>query len=496
MDYIIRKLKSNTSVANLLSHMKKNNVGMYIAGGALTSISVGKSNEIEDYDCYFDSKQSCVEAIRYMKELNPHVAFISDKSITYVMPDETKIQFVYYDFYATSKDIFSDFDFTINMAAYDCLLDEVFTHDNFWMHNSQRHLSINVGTKFPIITMLRLDKYKSKGYTSSRNEILKLTLTLTQLEINTWEDFAAQIGNSYGLNLADLTNTENEDFTIDKGVERIQSIVDGEEFSDTPLPMQQSYLHEPKVIDFIILDEPLEYVTVNGKKHYVDPYVASSKSDLMPLVQSGALKEIEVDKNTILVDKYYVLGNDGVSLGDVIKPSYFGNKIYTKKDLAYNHNGNIEVLVEVEYNEEDVNEVYNTHLVVKEYTIKNIICRKGDVHKWKDGEEEVKYVPQVRDMPSSSVSPKGWAFSEDESFQRGKIAQIADMRQDYIKEHVVITTSESGYAHKKVNGVILKGGGDIEAYELLLHLDNYNLCFGGSCSINNIGRFNAKIHTD
>lgn len=186
-EYIKHKLFQNSHLKHFINHMKIVGKKCYVAGGALTSIATGKHDQIEDYDIFFSDKFSCVEAIRYMKDENPHVAFVSDKAITYVMRDSSKIQFIYDEFYPTAQDIFKSFDFSVCMAAYDNILDTIITDENFWMHNSQKFLKFNTGTRFPIISSLRLDKYNKKGYKTSRNEVIKIGLTIAQLNLTTWK---------------------------------------------------------------------------------------------------------------------------------------------------------------------------------------------------------------------------------------------------------------------------------------------------------------------
>lgn len=182
--FIIDKIKLS-SVQPILSYMKDHG-GCYVAGGAISSLASGRHDEIEDYNLYFPSLEAAVEAIRYMKEDNPHVAFVSDKSITYVLKDGTKVQFVYTDFYPTAEDIFKHFDFYCVMGAYDCRDEQLYFHENFWLHNAQRYLGVNTGTLYPLISLLRINRYESKGYHTSRKEYLKLGLACAKLNITSY----------------------------------------------------------------------------------------------------------------------------------------------------------------------------------------------------------------------------------------------------------------------------------------------------------------------
>ena len=52
------------------------------------------------------------------------------------------------------------------------------------------------------------------------------------------------------------------------------------------------------------------------------------------------------------------------------------------------------------------------------------------------------------------------------------------------------------YAHTTFKGVILQGGEDITAMELLYFMDGWNLCFGGEISIKENGEFSGRYNTD
>lgn len=288
-EYMKHKLLQNSDINHLMTYMKKEGHKCYVAGGALTSIATGKHDQIEDYDCFFADVNSCVAAIRYMKDNNPHVGFVSDKAITYVMKDGTKIQFIYDDFYPTAEDIFKSFDFTVCMAAYDNMQECIVTHESFWMHNAQKYLKFNSGTKFPIISSLRVSKYNTKGYKTSRNEMIKIGLAIASLNLTSWEDAKKQLGNTYGFTLADFKDCEDTPFSIEDLIERIESTSDGE-----TMPMQDQYLYPHNAIDFLLLGEPIKYVTINGDKVFVDPETENCESGIETLIDDGLLEQVEV----------------------------------------------------------------------------------------------------------------------------------------------------------------------------------------------------------
>lgn len=467
--YIIDKLKSNISVAHLLTYMSENG-GCYVAGGAMTAIATGKHDQIEDYDIYFPSKEAAVSAIRYMKENNPHVAFVSDKSITYVMGDATKIQFVYYDFYPTADDIFKHFDFTVNMMAYDCRDDKLYTHEAFWMHNSQRFLSINTGTKFPIISQLRLDKYVKRGYKTSRNEMLKLALTIANLNITTWEQAKEQIGNTYGFTLADFKDCEGTEFSITSLIERIESTSDGE-----GMPMQDQYLYPHDAVDFVIEDKPIKYVIINNEEYYVNPYTQEVEGSIDILVEKGVLTKVEVCSKQLLEGDWYTFESKRLEKGGTIS-NWGMTRLYRKEALG-NHNHGL--LYKVVFTEDQVQGFEGGVVQVKTSEVVELVCRAEHVHSFKKG--DVVFRENAKMKPQSAGNTKPVLTGE---------------RIKFIRENTLSTGGKVMYARNSFSGVVLEGGEDITADELLHLHDGCGVPFGGRCSINSNGTYSGEYNTD
>lgn len=487
-EYMINKLNNLMPVGlkHLLTYMKDNG-GMYIAGGALCNIATGRHDQIADWDLFFPSKESCIKAIRYMKEENPHVAFVSDKSITYKLKSDETIQFVYNQFYPKASDIFSSFDFTCVMAAYDCRDEKIYTHENFWMHNAQRFLSFNKGTSFPIISLLRYEKYRLRGYKISRNEMLKLSLAIASLNISSWEEAKKHIGNTYGFDLADFKDCENTPFSIEALIERIETVKDGED-----LPHQTQYLYPHNCVDFILEGLPIEYIMLGSEKQFIDPYVLEAQNEVQSLIDDGILTEIEVDKDVFLKGKFYVIESNKNVDEEV---TGWGQKhLYKLENLGNPYHNRNRDIYRVEFNEDDVKGVYSDYIDVSKYKIVEKVCRVEQLEDFKQGKSII-YRNNAK-MKVGNSSSKGWAYTEDEQFQRGKIAQLRELRSEHIKNNILVTDKQPCYAHTKFSGVILEGGEDITATELLFYMDDWNLCFGGDIHIKENGTFSGRYNTD
>lgn len=491
-DFMKKVLFRNNHVKDFLTYMEKKEMGVWVAGGAITSIATGKQDTIDDYDVYFKDKYTCAEAIRYMKDLNPHVGFVSDKSITYVFGGETKIQFIFYSFYDTVQDIFTHFDFHCCMGAYSTLEKDFIYDEMFWLNNSQKFLTINPKTEFPILTMLRLDKYKGKGYSTSRNEVLKLGLRVSSLDIKTWEEFKKHIGNSYGFTLADLKDCEKEEFNIDKAIDKLLTPSESDNYHEA----KYQYPHD--ILDFIVLNEPLKVVTLNDVEYYLDPECQDVEDSLNILVEEGDLVKVEVGKKGILNKDYYTFINESDKDKEIIKSlnSWNNSLVYQKEDLvAYTHERD-KLLVKIKPFEENVITSFTEgKLSLSEFEIEKVICRATQLSDFKKG-VDVAYKKRVKSYQSGSTSPKGWAFSGNEVFEQGKIAQIKLDKEEILKKSVLITNSNPQYAHKTFSGFILEGGENITPYEILLYADGFNLCFGGDLTLREDGSFSGRYNTD
>ena len=217
-----------------------------LVGGALTSILTKK--DINDFDIYFKDQDSFVLSLmdvrgikdnlpleeypedveinqQYLASYDFHYLCHTEKSVTF-KPKLSKavFQFIHQNFYNSVEEVFNDFDFTINMVGYDFELDEVVVHPEAMLHLAQRILVSNSGTKYPLISVLRVNKYQDRGYTISKKEMVKLLLAVSKLEFNSYEDVGKHIGGLYGtLNVAEVFDTTKE-FSIDEVIEQLSEL--------------------------------------------------------------------------------------------------------------------------------------------------------------------------------------------------------------------------------------------------------------------------------
>ncbi|MFW9899666.1 MAG: hypothetical protein ACFFDY_00080 [Candidatus Thorarchaeota archaeon] len=177
-----------------------------IIGGAIRSIFT--KEKINDYDIYF-------KEIKGLNTMYSYISGASGASSQEVLNKDKKPKPLFglkkftktsnaYSFYNKKTGlkiqlirtfsgndvnyIFGKFDFTVCMGAYDFEKNIFIFGDRFFKDNTSKTLIINLGTEYPINTMLRVKKYLRKGYSISGIEMVKLALTINNVSIITHEE--------------------------------------------------------------------------------------------------------------------------------------------------------------------------------------------------------------------------------------------------------------------------------------------------------------------
>ena len=195
-----------------------------LAGGALTSMLSGK--EVNDLDVYFRDKQSLqkvIEAIynRDVPFTSAHIISYTDKSIL-LQSNGNMVQFIAFDYFHDMKYLFDSFDYTINMVGVNMADEQVEMHPDCLKHIAQRYLHFNPGTAYPLISMLRVAKYKEKGYNISKQQLFKLMLAINSLNLNSWDEMIHHIGGMYGTAPKDIFDT-TVPFSLDTAIEMLDN---------------------------------------------------------------------------------------------------------------------------------------------------------------------------------------------------------------------------------------------------------------------------------
>lgn len=206
--------------------------GAVVAGGAITSIFTNA--DVNDVDVYFPSKEAmtyclayafgeyaiCGDAEAYTLILNN----TTDKSMMFVDKEtQAQVQFIHFKYFESIQDIFDTFDYTVCVGAYSFKDKGFVLHPEFLKHNAQRYLSFNKGTAFPLLSVLRADKYQKRGYNISKSELLRVVMQCMDLGLSSWDDVKEHIGGMYGYDMSDVFD-EDKEFTLDEVIDQLGSL--------------------------------------------------------------------------------------------------------------------------------------------------------------------------------------------------------------------------------------------------------------------------------
>ena len=175
-----------------------------IAGGAIRSVFAGEY--ISDYDLYFDTKEDLKVMQKYLDE-NFKVAFTSPNAISY-KKDKICIQLIVMpELIGLGCDgLLAGFDFTVCMGAFSMKEDRFYHDEDFLIDLSEKRLIFNIKAKYPIASMYRVLKYIKKGYKISGLEIVKISLSIHNLKMETYRDLRQQLMGIDTLFLKELTD--------------------------------------------------------------------------------------------------------------------------------------------------------------------------------------------------------------------------------------------------------------------------------------------------
>ncbi len=281
-----------------------------VAGGSINSIFTNR--EINDIDVYFRDDISLANVIDYIWEDYGILCATNKAVLLRCDSDENKlVQLISYKKYKDAKDIFNSFDFICCMGAFDFKTETFIFDERFFMDNSQNILRFNSNTDYPLMSMIRVDKYKHKGYSISKSEFIRILLTCMNKKINTLDELKEQVGGMYGLDLTKLYEgvKTKEDGTIDL-IQVVDSLKD--------LYLEDDYFKDSKNIK----------VKLNSKWELINKCI-QNKINMNYIEQDGNNYMIEFNGNLKCIDledeKYKNVNFTKMSIDNFIK-----EKIYYK----------------------------------------------------------------------------------------------------------------------------------------------------------------------
>lgn len=148
---------------------------------------------------------------------------MTGKSVMYAFGGECILQVIAFDVFPEGANaIFNKFDWTINMGSFDFYEELWHMPVEFLKHNSQKMLILNTQTDHPVISLLRVGKYVSRGYKIAKKEMLKLGIAISQLNLESWDDCKKQLSGMYGTDV-DKLFSDTEDFSISALFDKLDS---------------------------------------------------------------------------------------------------------------------------------------------------------------------------------------------------------------------------------------------------------------------------------
>jgi len=243
--------------------------GCFIAGGAV--LSVATRTDINDYDVYPKSNKDMIEAFHHLLEDNCFIVNITDRAVTFRsnsivgMNDErATIQVMTYDSFETAEKIFENFDFTVCMGAYDCDSETYIFHEDFYPDIATKTLRFNPNTRYPLNSILRVNKYIAKGFFIGKPELIRMILTAIQKGMPTsWEELESQIGGTYGREVK-LARGDTP-FSVEAALDLLSNIQDFTTFEASGTDDYSSRTAED--LEDMFSDE-VKHVVVNSEGDY------------------------------------------------------------------------------------------------------------------------------------------------------------------------------------------------------------------------------------
>lgn len=168
-----------------------------IAGGAITSVF--SRNRISDYDIFFRSSEDRKKITNKLISRDYEVVFETPVALTFRI--HGLLFQVIFKVTGEPEQIINGFDFTVCAGAYDFKSDKFILHDDFLRDLAQRKLYY-IGSAYPIASMVRVRKFLNKGFDIPGTEIIKLSLDIHNLKIETMQDLKDQL---YGIDAVILS---------------------------------------------------------------------------------------------------------------------------------------------------------------------------------------------------------------------------------------------------------------------------------------------------
>lgn len=307
--YNYQKKKLQLTLGNWYNILKKYDV--IIAGGSIRSIFC--NDEINDFDIYVRTQDDLIKLLNELYHNGQMLCHTNKATLFRIAKDSEDIllQVIHLSYFSSPQKVFDMFDFTCCMGAFDFKNEQFELSDGFLADNASRVLNFNSGTAFPLVSALRVDKYRDKGYTISKAAYIRVILKCMNLNISSWGELKEHLGGMYGIDLSKLFD-DTKEFSLESALRQLNNIYlkegYGEYKSDNPyenIDEFEDLLEDIKIIKithdafkfkelyyYIGLDGDIESTDVADKLNVMSIYEYFTKHKLIKNVQKSTDKYI------------------------------------------------------------------------------------------------------------------------------------------------------------------------------------------------------------
>ena len=189
-----------------LKEFKKN---FFIAGGACTAVF--NRRRMNDVDIFFRNEEDYNKVKEFITDNdNYELKFNTDNARSYDHIDSkgkiTKVQLIKAKFSGTPKEVISNFDFTICMCAFVPDTEEFVMDETFLLHLAEKTLCFNPDSEYPLSSLYRMHKFRDRDFKISALELLKISLCINNLKLDTYRDVRKQLEGVDVYLLKDMTD--------------------------------------------------------------------------------------------------------------------------------------------------------------------------------------------------------------------------------------------------------------------------------------------------
>lgn len=282
--------------------------GCWLAGGAI--LSTVTKQPISDYDLYPKTQEDLEYIVNHLCTVAT-VTNISKNAITFMSwnnalkneDDKCAIIQVILDTFKNTDEIFSRFDFTVCMAAYDIDTDEYTFHPLFWQDIASKTLHFNEGTMYPINSILRLNKYREKGFKIPKTQLLKMTIAAINEGMPTsWKNLEKQIGGVYGRQIT--LNADDMEFTIENVFKVLEDLLNIDFHTEDNSDKFSGLSYTELAVLTGIYDAKLYVMPSEKKDQELSSRLKKSEGYLIETDTKGVYKPLNHKLRKVLVDEF------------------------------------------------------------------------------------------------------------------------------------------------------------------------------------------------